>query len=119
MSVDKILHNYKTPLRVSMLISKQGMTVQDFIKTGIVVNGPDGKISNLPIENNNSYFLTNDGNSVVWKKPTWLETGAPSPTEHTTGGVITYPSEFRRVTISQSAPLSFNGSEGDIWLTFI
>lgn len=119
MSVDKILHNYRTPFRASLIISKQGMTIQDFLDTGVVINNADGKLENLPIENKKSYYLTNDGTNVLWKSPPWLETDAPSPTQKNPGEIITYPSEYRRITISESAPQSFQGSEGDVWLTFI
>ncbi len=119
MSVDKVLHNYRTPLRASLIVSKQGLTVQDFMKAGVVINSDEGKLSSLDIENKKSYYLTNDGSSVLWKEPPWLEVDAPSPTAKNPGSVITYPSEYRRITISESAPLSFQGSEGDVWLTFI
>jgi hypothetical protein len=119
MSVDKVLHNYRTPFRASLIISKQGMTIQDFLGTGVVVNSPEGKLENLPIENKKFYYLTNDGSNIIWKAPTWLETTTPSPTQKNPGDIITYPSEYRRITVSESAPQSFQGSEGDVWLTFI
>jgi hypothetical protein len=119
MSVDKVLHNYRTPFRASLVVSKQGLTVQDFIKTGVVVNSDSGKLQSLDIENKQSYYLTNDGETVLWKQPPWLEINAPSPKIKNTGAIITYPSEYRRITISESSPLSFQGSEGDVWLTFI
>ncbi len=119
MSVDKVLHNYRTPLRASLIISKQGMTIQDFMKTGVVINTPEGKLVNLDIESKKSYYLTNDGDNILWKEPPWLEVDSPSPTAKSPGEIITYPSEYRRITISESAPQSFQGSEGDIWMTFI
>lgn len=119
MSVDKVLHNYRTPLRASLIVSKQGLTVQDFMKAGVVINSDAGQLQSLDIENKKSYYLTNDGETVLWKQPPWLETKAPSPTTKNAGSVITYPSEYRRITISESSPLSFQGAEGDVWLTFI
>jgi hypothetical protein len=119
MSVDKVLHNYRTPLRASLIVSKQGLTVQDFIKSGVIINSDSGKLQSLDIENKKSYYLTNDGETVLWKQPPWLEIDAPSPTQKNVGEIITYPSEYRRITVSESAPQSFQGSEGDIWMTFI
>jgi len=119
MSLDKISHNYRTPLRVSYVIANNGISVSEFMKQGVIVNSPNGSFSSIPIENKSSYYLTNDGTSILWKEPTWLETDAPSDTTRTGTTVFTYPSAYRRITISQSAPSSFSGYDGDVWLTFV
>jgi hypothetical protein len=119
MAVDKVLHNYRTPLRTSYLTSARGITVDSFDKVGVLISNSAGVLSNLNFENQSNYYLSNDGTNVVWKKPTWLETAAPSPTTRLSGASITLPSEYRRITISQNSPQSYDGAEGDIWLTFL
>lgn len=119
MSLDKISHNYRTPLRVSYVIANNGISVAEFMKQGVIVNSANGSLDSIPIENKSAYYLTNDGSSILWKKPTWLEIDAPSDTTKTGTTVVTYPSAYRRVTISQASPASFNGYDGDIWLTFV
>jgi len=119
MSADKILHNFNTPLRASYLVSKRGLSVSDFIKDGVIINSSDGTLTSLDFENKNSYYLSNDGEGVIWKKPTWLEIDAPSPTNRLDLAIITLPSAYRRITISQASPQNTVGDEGDIWLTFL
>lgn len=119
MSVDKILHNYRTPLKASLVVSQHGLTINDFLKAGVIVNGSDGKIDTIPIENKTSYYLTNNGTSIEWKSPPWLEIDAPSSITHTQNPFIKYPSAYRRITISQTAPQPFDGAEGDVWFTFV
>ena len=119
MALDKILHNYRTPLRTSYLTSARGIAVESFDKVGVLTSNSAGVLSNLDFENQSNYYLSNDGTNVVWKKPTWLETAAPSPIKRLPGASITLPSEYRRITISQSSPQSYDGAEGDIWLTFL
>lgn len=119
MAVDKVLHNYRTPLRTSYMTSARGITVESFNKVGVLTSNSAGVVSNLDFENQSNYYLSNDGANVVWKKPTWLEITAPSPTTRLSGASITLPSEYRRITISQNSPQSYDGAEGDIWLTFL
>jgi hypothetical protein len=119
MSLDKISHNYRTPLKASYIVAKNGVSVSDFMKQGVIVNKSNGSFESVAIENKDSYYLTNDGTSILWKKPTWLEIDAPSDTTRTGTTVFTYPSAYRRITISQAAPSSFSGYDGDVWLTFV
>jgi hypothetical protein len=119
MSLDKIYHNYRTPFKASYLIANNGISVSDFMKQGVIVNSSNGSFESISIENKPSYYLTNDGTSILWKKPTWLEIDAPSNTTKTGTTVFTYPSSYRRITISQASPASFEGYDGDIWLTFV
>lgn len=119
MAVDKVLHNYRTPLRTSYMTSTRGITVQSFDKVGVLTSDSEGVVKNLDFENQSNYYLSNDGVNVIWKKPTWLEITAPSPILRLSGATITLPSEYRRITISQNSPQSYDGAEGDIWLTFL
>jgi hypothetical protein len=119
MSLDKVSHNYRTPLKASYIVANNGISVSDFMKQGVIINKSNGSFDSVTIENKSSYYLTNDGTSILWKKPTWLEIDAPSDTTKTGTTVFTYPSAYRRITISQAAPSSFSGYDGDVWLTFV
>jgi hypothetical protein len=119
MSTDKVLHNFKTPIRVSSVDSQEPFKIRSFTKPGVIINNGSGVSNSLIIENKQSYYLTNDGESVIWKQPTWLETASQSPSLiNTVNGIGTMPSAFRRITISQSAPTSFDGLDGDVWFIY-
>lgn len=119
MAVDKVLHNYKTPLSVSYISSSKGIKIKSFKNFGVLINDVEGVVKSLGFENQSGYYLSNDKSGVIWKKPTWLEIDAPSSFTRLNTASITLPSSYRRITISQNAPQSYDGADGDIWLTFL
>jgi|694.fasta_scaffold03288_11 hypothetical protein len=123
MSADKIIHSFKTPLRTSSITSQEPFKILSFESPGVVINDASGLTNSLSISSNNSgYYLTNNGLTVEWKQPTWLDISSASSTivsaVDKANSINTLVSAFRRTTISQRAPLSTDGLDGDIWFVY-
>jgi len=123
MSADKIIHSFKTPLRTSSITSQEPFKILSFESPGVVINDASGLTNSLSISSNNSgYYLTNNGLAVEWKQPTWLDISSASSTivsaVDKANSINTLVSAFRRTTISQRAPLSTDGLDGDIWFVY-
>jgi hypothetical protein len=120
---DKLLHNYKTPLRVSRLTSRDPIKILEFENAGVVVNLDGGVTDSLTIDASTSnYFISNDGKDIFWKQPPWVDINAQSPTSTNPTdaalGILTFESGFRRISISQRRPISSDGLDGDIWFVY-
>ena len=123
MSADKIIHSFKTPLRASRITSQEPFKILSFENPGVIINDASGLTNSLSISSNNSgYYLTNNGITVEWKQPTWLDVSSTSSTVISTtdsaNSINTLISAFRRTTISQRSPLSEDGADGDIWFVY-
>lgn len=123
MSADKIIHSFKTPLRTSSITSQEPFKILSFEKPGVLINDASGLTNSLSISSNNSgYYLTNNGLTVEWKQPTWLDISSASSTvvsaTDKANSINTLVSAFRRTTISQRAPLVTDGLDGDIWFVY-
>lgn len=123
MANDKLLHNYKTPLRVSRLTSRDPIKILEFENTGVIINLDGGVTDSLTVSpSTQNYFISNDGKDIFWKEPPWVDINSQSPTltnpVDAALGIITFQSGFRRVSISQRKPISSDGLDGDVWFVY-
>lgn len=123
MSNDKLLHNYKTPLRVSRLTSRDPIKILDFQDSGVIINLDGGVTDSLTVSPSTSnYFISNDGKDIFWKEPPWVDINSQSPTTinetDAALNITTFQSGFRRISISQRRPISSDGLDGDIWFVY-